>query len=157
MLTVTHLNMRSADRIDQNSDTGSFTVNVKNPIYKAKGVSLAQAFIPNVLYNISTTLANNILSVTVGATTYLVTLTSGNYTATTLKTALQTGLQNAVANAWDVIFDTTTFLTTIAGTVAFTLNFATTPGIAKLLGWPPGVNVGPSAPVRRVSILFAIL
>jgi hypothetical protein len=143
-MSITHLNVRSADRVDQSSDTGSITVNLKNPIYKAKGVALAQAFIPNVLYNVSAALGNNQMRVTVSGTPYTVTVPDGNYTATTFATTLQALLQNAVANAWDVIFDTTTFLTTIAGTTAFTINFATVPGLATKLGWPAGMNVGPS-------------
>lgn len=119
---------------------------MKTPIYNAKGVILAQAFIPNVIYNVSAARGNNTLSVTVGATTYPITIPGGNYADLTFASVLQSALQNAVANAWDVILDTTTFLTTIAGTAAFSLNFATSQGMGKMLGWPT-TNVGPSSTI----------
>ena len=92
---------------------------LEDPIADALGFRIHNVQIPHTYYNITT--ANNHLRLedAVSATTYIVTLTPGNYSASSLATALQTAINAAATTAsgspnFTVTYSATTHKYTLA-------------------------------------------
>lgn len=117
--------VHSQDRISGTST--NFVLELPESITNIRQVKLAQANIPNTLYNIITG-TNDIMRWNhAGAFTY--TIPAGAYTISNLLSDIQTGMNAADANNYVLSYSSTTFKVTFTGTAAFSLTFsgATTP------------------------------
>lgn len=86
-------------------------------------VGLNNLTIPNTIYNLNSSSNNNSITFTQGSTV-TVSISSGNYSASTLKDALNTAISAAGLNI-TVTFDEENAVFTFTGTSAFTIDSAT--------------------------------
>ena len=93
-------------------------------------VSIINAQIPLSYYNVN--IYNNVIKILLGATTYTINLTVGNYTSTTLMTLLQTDFTSAGLTGFTFSYSTTTGKMTISYTSSFSILYSGSTGLAVL-------------------------
>lgn len=112
------------------------------PLQNVKQFKVLEVSIPASYYSIQSW--NNTFRVTIGATSYTVTIPAGNYDNTTIAAALYTALTSAVANGWVVTFSNVTNKLTFTGTSAFSFTFLSATGdsdAALIIGFTPNTTV----------------
>jgi|SRR5579885_75937 len=127
--------IKSSDRTTGNSN--QFQIDLLVPIQGVKKVSLAQATIPNTIYNIQTNVNDRFNFFRGSSFSYQI--PAGAYTINNLLSTIQTGINGLDANSYSLTYNTTTMKVTITGTGAFSLNWASnanaSTGCYSVLGW----------------------
>lgn len=139
MCQHTDIEINSADRTPSSVSSTNFQVALPHSYSAVSKATLRSVKIPNVFYNISSTLGNATIVWQRGANGYSVTIPDGNYSTTTLATQLAASMNATDSNSYQIAFSTTSYTTTITGTAAFTIYFGSAPavGMAKILGFNP--------------------
>jgi hypothetical protein len=118
-----------------------------------KSVKLLNASIPHTWNNVQVG-SNNFTFIDHLLVSHTVVIPAGNYTGTTLATAIQTAMNVPGPDTYTVTFSATTFkmtFTTSGATMG--LDFATSPGLATLLGFVAGTVYGPSASITSPNVV----
>ena len=135
MCRHTDIEINSSDRISSSPSSTNFRVALPHSFSNIKKASSVSLSIPNVFYNISSSLGNTVINWSHGASNYTANIPAGCYSATDLATQIQDLMNAQDANSYSVIFSMTSFLTAISGTAAFKMNFSQTPALAAMLGF----------------------
>lgn len=110
-------------------------------------ISVINAQIPVSYYNIN--IYNNVLKVLVGVSTYTITLTTGNYTSTTLTTLLATLFTAQGLTTFTFSYSTTSGKLTITNTTPFTILFSGSTSLGVL-----GFDDSSNTVATLVSLLY---
>jgi hypothetical protein len=123
----------------------NYTITLPEKMNEVTGMMVRNVEIPQVFYNVSSALGNNIIKITSGGFTTVITIPDGNYTNTTLVNALNAlFLANKNANGGYLIYDISNNLSTIQTDASggFILDFAVSPdgtfdkyNFKSKLGW----------------------
>lgn len=154
----------SRHRTNLDDGAENYELNLSKSIKVDDKVILEKVIFPKGIYPVNA--HNNIVPVWNGTTLNSVTLTAGNYTATSLATEFQTQLRSLTGDATiTVTYSSTTGVLTVDGGVQVTLDFDYTRGTAEvdwnqdsafLLGLDPnGANVNGSgvSPVTYTNLV----
>ena len=124
-----------------NGTSTNFSIRLPQTYAGVKEVSLESAFVPNVIYNITS--SNNVIPVIISATTYNATLTPGRYSAGLLALEMQSKINTAVAASgatFTVTINDSSFLCTITGSTTFTIDFGSATSPWRELGFANAVT-----------------
>lgn len=105
------------------STTGAFDVILPYQINRCSMVTLVNYGFPNSYYNIDSRW--NMLKVTTGGTTYIVSIAAGTYsTISTIMSALASALNTATGLTWTISQSSTTLIITISTSQSFTIDIS---------------------------------
>lgn len=127
--------IQSKDRLSGTHN--NFTVKLPNPYSNVRAIKLLSAFIPNTVYNITS--SNNTFIFNEGGSNLTATLTAGAYSVFDLVTELETKLDAAGANTYTVSYSAVTFKLTITSTANYTIIGGT---ILNILGFEAQLVAG---------------
>lgn len=123
----------------------NYTITLPEKMNEVTSMMVCNVELPQMFYNISSALGNNIMKITSGALSVVITIPDGNYTSTSLKSTLNTlFFQNKNSNGGYLFYDVSNNLSTIQTDASggFVLDFAISPdgsfdkyNFKSKLGW----------------------